>query len=56
MPHFEKMLYDQAQLLQLYANYNKLTGGKHADIVKDIVEYMNTCLSHPVCNFFINSK
>ncbi|KJH47434.1 hypothetical protein DICVIV_06465 [Dictyocaulus viviparus] len=46
VPHFEKMLYDQAQLLSVYSDYSLLFGGKFRDIVEDIAGYMEECLSH----------
>lgn len=35
VPHFEKMLYDNGQLVSLYANAYKLTGNKH---YKEVIE------------------
>jgi uncharacterized protein YyaL (SSP411 family) len=51
VPHFEKMLYDQAQLLAVYANCHAITG-KHREIVEDIADYVNRNLSHPVSRDF----
>jgi len=41
VPHFEKMLYDNALLLELYLDCH-LVGGdpRHADVVRDIVGYV----------------
>lgn len=53
VPHFEKMLYDQAQLLKLYANAHLITGDqKYAEIVDDIVSYTSSNLQHPEGAFF----
>ncbi|KAE9555205.1 hypothetical protein FO519_001555 [Halicephalobus sp. NKZ332] len=51
VPHFEKMLYDQGQLLSLYSNFYKQTG-KFGDVVEDIVEYVKTNLTHKLGGFF----
>ncbi|VDM56414.1 unnamed protein product [Angiostrongylus costaricensis] len=52
VPHFEKMLYDQAQLLGVYADYSRLFGGKFIDVVEDIAQYMEECLSHKDGGFY----
>jgi len=48
VPHFEKMLYDNALLLELYLDCH-LVGGdpRHADVVRDIVDYVLRDLRHP---------
>jgi len=39
-PHFEKMLYDQALLVEAYLDAWQATGDqRHADITRDIIEY-----------------
>jgi hypothetical protein len=41
VPHFEKMLYDNAQLLQLYLDVHVLTGDSApADVARGIVQYV----------------
>ncbi len=41
VPHFEKMLYDNAQLLQLYLDVHLLTGdARHAEVARGIVRYV----------------
>ncbi|MBI3429773.1 MAG: thioredoxin domain-containing protein, partial [Actinobacteria bacterium] len=41
VPHFEKMLYDNALLLRVYAHWWRLTGSKLAHrIVREIVDFM----------------
>ncbi|XP_057324268.1 spermatogenesis-associated protein 20 [Microplitis mediator] len=47
VPHFEKMLYDQAQLLRSYSNAYIVTKDKFfSDIVDDIVTYVTRDLRH----------
>ncbi|PIO61963.1 hypothetical protein TELCIR_16498 [Teladorsagia circumcincta] len=46
VPHFEKMLYDQSQLLSVYADCSRIFGDKFNAVVKDIADYMEGCLSH----------
>ncbi len=41
VPHFEKMLYDQAMLLRTYVNAYQVTGSeRHATVARDIVRYV----------------
>jgi uncharacterized protein YyaL (SSP411 family) len=41
VPHFEKMLYDNAQLLQLYLDVHVLTGdARHAEVARGIARYV----------------
>jgi len=41
LPHFEKMLYDQAMLMMAYTEAYQLTGHKrHAIVVREIAEYV----------------
>ena len=47
-PHFEKMLYDQAQLLSAYSNAYQLTKEeRYANVARDILHYCNRDLAHP---------
>lgn len=40
-PHFEKMLYDQALLVEAYLDAWQVTGDeRHADVARDILEYV----------------
>lgn len=48
MPHFEKMLYDQAQLLNVYSIYHSITG-ELKSVIEDIAEYVDNNLTHEVC-------
>ena len=53
VPHFEKMLYDQAQLVQLYLDAYLVDGSKrHADVVRDILAYLATDMTHPEGGFY----
>ena len=55
VPHFEKMLYDNAQLAQLYldahllsrAGHPPATGSPYADVARDILDYVLRDLTHP---------
>jgi uncharacterized protein len=41
VPHFEKMLYDNAQLVQLYLDAYLVSGdARHAEVVRDILGYV----------------
>ena len=53
VPHFEKMLYDNAQLAQLYLDAF-LVGGdsRHADTARDILDYVLRDLTHPDGGFY----
>ncbi|KAJ8986107.1 hypothetical protein NQ317_005577 [Molorchus minor] len=53
VPHFEKMLYDQAQLAVSYCDAYVLTKDEfYADIVKDILTYVSRDLSHEEGGFY----
>ncbi|CAB3404831.1 unnamed protein product [Caenorhabditis bovis] len=55
VPHFEKMLYDQAQLLATYSDFHILTARKNKEFektIRDIVEYLKECLYHPEGGFY----
>lgn len=52
-PHFEKMLYDNAQLISLYSEAYQLTGEKrYKAIVYDTLEWLNREMTHPRGGFF----
>lgn len=54
VPHFEKMLYDQSQLLATYSDFYRLTGRKHENIkyvIDDIYEYLQK-ISHKSGGFY----
>jgi uncharacterized protein len=53
VPHFEKMLYDNAQLAQLYLDAFLVSGdSRHATTVRDILDYVLRDLTHPAGGFF----
>ncbi|XP_063446379.1 spermatogenesis-associated protein 20-like isoform X1 [Mytilus trossulus] len=53
VPHFEKMLYDQGQLLVAYATAYQITKDEtFADVARDIVEYVTRDLQSPEGGFY----
>jgi uncharacterized protein YyaL (SSP411 family) len=53
VPHFEKMLYDQAQLVLAYVEAAQLTGeGFWADVAADTLDYVRRDLAHPDGGFY----
>ena len=53
VPHFEKMLYDNAQLVQLYLDAHLVSGEqKYADIVHHTLGYILRDMTHPEGGFF----
>jgi len=53
VPHFEKMLYDNGQLVKLYADAYRLTGqASWRRIFEETIEYVLRDLSHPQGGFF----
>jgi uncharacterized protein YyaL (SSP411 family) len=53
VPHFEKMLYDQAQLVLAYAEAAQVTGdGFYADVALDTLDYVRRDLTSPGGGFF----
>jgi uncharacterized protein len=53
VPHFEKMLYDQAQLVLAYLEAAQVTGDRSfADVAVDTLRYVRRDLSHPDGAFF----
>lgn len=53
VPHFEKMLYDNAQLAQLYLDAYLVSGdARHADVVRDILDYVLRDMTHPEGGFY----
>jgi hypothetical protein len=53
VPHFEKMLYDNAQLAQLYLDAFLVSGDKrHADVTRDILDYVLRDMTHPGGGFY----
>src|ERR1051325_10742229 len=53
VPHFEKMLYDNAQLAQLYLDAYLVSGDEHqAAVVRDILDYILRDMTHPEGGFY----
>src|SRR5947209_15763560 len=53
VPHFEKMLYDNAQLTQLYLDaYLVSTNARFADVARDILRYVLRDMTHPGGGFY----
>lgn len=54
VPHFEKMLYDQAQLAMVYTMAYRLTREQNYEyIARGILTYVSRDLSHPVSFTFL---
>jgi hypothetical protein len=53
VPHFEKMLYDNAQLTQLYLDAFLVSGEqRHAEVARDILGYVLRDMTHPEGGFY----
>ena len=53
VPHFEKMLYDNAQLMHLYLDAYLVSGEtRFADIVRETVRYILRDMTHPEGGFY----
>ena len=53
VPHFEKMLYDNAQLLNLYLDAYLVSGeARYADVARDILRYVLRDMVHPEGGFY----
>jgi len=53
VPHFEKMLYDNAQLLGLYLDAYLVSGEEgYADVARDILRYILRDMRHPEGGFY----
>ncbi|MCX6923866.1 MAG: thioredoxin domain-containing protein, partial [Verrucomicrobia bacterium] len=53
VPHFEKMLYDNAQLVQLYLDAYLVSGeARHAEVARDILDYVLRDMTHPDGGFY----
>jgi len=53
VPHFEKMLYDNAQLAQLYLDAFLVSGdARHAEVARDILDYVLSDMTHPGGGFY----
>jgi hypothetical protein len=53
VPHFEKMLYDNAQLAQLYLDARVVSGDqRYEEVVRDILDYVLRDMTHPEGGFY----
>ena len=53
VPHFEKMLYDNAQLVNLYLDAYLVSGRQQfADVVRDVLRYVLRDMTHPEGGFY----
>ena len=53
VPHFEKMLYDQAALAKIYSEAFQVTGNKeYGLVVREILDYILKDMTHPEGGFF----
>jgi uncharacterized protein YyaL (SSP411 family) len=53
VPHFEKMLYDNAQLAQLYLDAYLVSGdARHANVARDILNYVLHDMTHKDGGFY----
>lgn len=53
VPHFEKMLYDNAQLVNLYLDAYLVNGeARHAETARDILRYVLRDMTHPGGGFY----
>jgi uncharacterized protein YyaL (SSP411 family) len=54
VPHFEKMLYDNAQMLQLYLEAYEVSGEeeRYATVARDIITYVLRDMTHPKGGFY----
>ena len=53
VPHFEKMLYDNAQLAQLYLDACLVSGeARYAEVARDILDYVLRDMTHPDGGFY----
>ena len=53
VPHFEKMLYDNAQLAQLYLDAHLVSGElHHAAVVRGVLDYVLRDMTHPGGGFY----
>eukprot|EP00823_Brevimastigomonas_motovehiculus_P004731 TRINITY_DN3226_c0_g1_i3.p1 TRINITY_DN3226_c0_g1~~TRINITY_DN3226_c0_g1_i3.p1 ORF type:complete len:506 (-),score=100.67 TRINITY_DN3226_c0_g1_i3:217-1734(-) len=53
IPHYEKMLYDQAQLATSYLEAYQITKDQHyADVARDILDYVRSTMTSPLGGFY----
>ena len=53
VPHFEKMLYDNAQLVRVYLQAYQVTGNpRYRQVVEETLEYVRREMTHPEGGFY----
>jgi uncharacterized protein YyaL (SSP411 family) len=53
VPHFEKMLYDNAQLLSLYSHAFKATGNKNYErVIRETISFIEATMTSPEGGFY----
>jgi len=53
VPHFEKMLYDQAELARLYVDGHRALGdSRYADVARETLDFVDRELGHPDGGFY----
>jgi len=53
VPHFEKMLYDNAQLITVYVDAHAITGDQtYARVARETIDYVLRDMTHPEGGFF----
>ncbi|MBI2925989.1 MAG: thioredoxin domain-containing protein [Verrucomicrobia bacterium] len=53
VPHYEKMLYDNAQLIHLYLDAHLMSGeARFANVARDIIRYVLRDMTHPDGGFY----
>ena len=53
VPHFEKMLYDQAQLVNAYLRAYQITKEqRYADVARNVLAYVDRMMRHPEGGFY----
>ncbi|KAB2909777.1 MAG: thioredoxin domain-containing protein [Ignavibacteriales bacterium] len=53
LPHFEKMLYDQATMIYAYAEAMKITGNRfYSEVIQSIYRYLTSVLRSPAGGFY----
>jgi len=53
VPHFEKMLYDQTQLVSSYLEAFRITGDQqYSDVVRRVLDYVLRDMTHPAGGFY----
>ena len=53
IPHYEKMLYDNAQLMSLYSKaYRAFNDDEYKEVVKGIIQFLNSSMKNPEGGYY----